>query len=231
MPQNIKKKICFSNFHFSGIRNSVRSGVTLIELALVALFMGMILLSLFGVYLVAVKIQSESQPSNGVTRTQIMQAVENIRASITRTYFFESQRRLLFIGKNVSGEGDTNTRSDRLVFSAAHPNSEEMGSPSVREVSFYLKKMNNGKDEFYLIRREDDMVDEYPLTGGVEHVLLENVRSFQLKYSERGDKWLEEWNSKLNKKIPKLVRIEIVALVGNQYLRYESLAHPGIHFK
>lgn len=203
-----------------------RKGLTLIELAIVVALLSVLFTGIFTTFFMALKISREADPTGGNSRTAMIQAIDNIRSSISRTYFFESQKRLNFIGKN---EGVTGNRNDRLVFATANPNSEDTGSPSVREVSFYLKRMESSLEEkYFLVRREDDMVDNYPLSGGVEHILLEDVKSFQLKYSERGDKWLEEWNSKSNKKIPRLVRIEIIALVGRKYLKYESLAHPGI---
>jgi general secretion pathway protein J len=156
--------------------------------------------------------------------------MENIRSTLTRAYFIDNQRRILFVGKQ---EGALGTRNDRIVFATANPNSEEEGQSSIREVSFYLKLMPGAKLEglSYLIRREDEMVDSFPTQGGVEHILLENVKSFQIKYSERGDKWVDDWNSRTTKKIPRLIRFEIISLVGNAFVKYESLAHPGILFK
>jgi general secretion pathway protein J len=222
VQQNINMNLKFLQKH------KYRKGLTLIEISIVVMLVSMLFIEIFASYFFSLKISREADPPGGVTRTQLIQTIENIRLSFTRTYFFESQKRLVFVGKN---EGVTGGRMDKVSFASSNPNSEEMNEPSVREVSFYLKKMNDKEDLYLLIRREDDMVDNFPLTGGTEHVLLENVKSFQLKYSERGDKWLDEWNSKSNKKIPRLIRIEIIALVGNQFLKYESLAHPGILFK
>jgi general secretion pathway protein J len=205
-----------------------RKGLTLIEISIVVMLVSMLFMEVFAAYFFSLKIAREADPRGGVTRTALIQAIENLRLSFTRTYFFESQKRLLFVGKN---EGTTGERKDRVSFASSHPNSEELNEPSVREVSFYLKRMEDNTELYSLIRREDDMVDNFPLTGGTEHVLIDNVKSFQLKYSERGDKWLDQWNSKSNKKIPRLIRIEIIALVGKEFLKYESLAHPGILFK
>ncbi|MCG9874234.1 MAG: type II secretion system protein GspJ [Leptospiraceae bacterium] len=205
-----------------------RKGLTLIEISIVVMLVSMLFIEVFASYFFSLKIAREADPPGGVTRTALIQSIENLRLSFTRTYFFENQKRLLFVGKS---EGASGIRRDKVSFASSNPNSEELNEPSVKEVSFYLKRMENKTDLFSLIRREDDMVDNFPLTGGTEHVLIDNVKSFQLKYSERGDKWLDEWNSKSNKKIPRLIRIEIIALVGNEFLKYESLAHPGILFK
>ncbi|TGN18546.1 type II secretion system protein GspJ [Leptospira idonii] len=199
-----------------------RKGFTLIELSIVIMMLSTIFIMLFLVFYTSHEISRKNSSKKGANRRDILYAIENIRSSITRTYYIDNQRRVLFVGK-----------ADRLVFSSSNPNAEEEDSASVREVSFYLRKMEDSKmeDMNYLIRREDEMVDSFPTQGGVEHIFLENVKSFQLKYSERGDKWVDEWNSRTSKKIPRLVRIEIVSLVGNSFLKYESLAHPAILFK
>ncbi len=207
-----------------------RKGFTLIEISIVVMVLGSIFTGIFMVFYTSNKIARKGASEKGANRKDILYAIENIRSSIARTYFIDNQRRVLFVGKS---EGVTGERNDRIVFCSANPNAEEEDSASVREVSFYLRKMEKPKrpDLYYLIRREDEMVDNFPTQGGIEHILLENVKSFQLKYSERGDKWAEDWNSRTTKKIPRLVRIEIISLVGNAFLKYESLAHPVILFK
>ena len=49
---------------------------------------------------------------------------------------------MIFVAKT---EGLPGERNDRVVFAATTPNSEEVGKPSVREVSFYLKKKDQEK--------------------------------------------------------------------------------------
>lgn len=205
-----------------------RKGLTLIELAIVTLVLSVILVGIFGTYHTTLKISRESSPQGGTTRKNILYALENVRASFSQAFYIEGHRRLIFIGKNEEIAGQ---RLDKVVFAANHPNAEETGTPGIREVSFYTKPMPNEPELYYLIRREDEMVDTNPEAGGVEHVLLEYVVSFQLKYSQRGDKWLDEWSSRDSKRVPKLIRIEIVALVGDTEMRYEALASPGLYYK
>lgn len=205
-----------------------RKGMTLIELAVVTAVLSVLLTGIFGTYYTALKIARDASPKNGTTRQNMFYALENIRSSFAQTFYVDGQKRLIFIGKN---ESVTGKRLDKVVFAANHANSEETGTPGVREVSFFLKPMPDEQDLYLLIRREDEMVDMNPESGGVEHVLLEYVLSFQLKYSQRGDKWLDEWSSRDTKRVPKLIRIEIVALVGDVEMKYEALATPGLYYK
>ncbi|MCB1178917.1 MAG: prepilin-type N-terminal cleavage/methylation domain-containing protein [Leptospiraceae bacterium] len=209
-------------------KSRFRKGITLIELAIVIAILSVLFAGIFGAYYSAIRITKSSSPKNGTDRQSILYALENIRSTLTQTFFAEGHRRLIFIGKK---DGLLGQRTDKVVFAANHPNAEETGKPAIREVAFYCKEMGSGSELYYLIRREDEMVDRTPESGGVEHVLLEHVKSFQLKYSQRGDKWVDEWSSRDMKQIPKLIRIEIVALVGNNEIKYESLANPGLFFK
>jgi general secretion pathway protein J len=208
----------------------LRSGLTLIELAVVTAVLSVLLTGIFGTYYTAMKISRNSSPIGGTNRQAIFFALENIRSSFAQTYFVDGHRRLIFIAKDGGVAGQ---RLDIVNFAANHPNAEETGTVGVREVSFYTRSMNDPDypDLYYLIRREDEMVDMQPESGGLEHILLDHVISFQLKYSQRGDKWVDEWNSRDTKRVPKLIRIEIVAKVGDEPMKYESLAAPGLHYK
>ncbi|WP_061248577.1 type II secretion system protein GspJ [Leptospira alstonii] len=210
------------NVHFK------RSGFTLIELSIVVMILGVIFTGIFSTYYTALKISRESSSPEGAAKRDILLAMENVRSTIAMTYFHQTQRRLIFIGKS---EGRGVDRKDRLDFAATHPNSEETSMPEVREVSFYLKPMTDNSNYNVLIRREDEMVDRYPKSGGTEYTLLTHVKSFQLKYSRTGAKWEEEWDSKLAKAIPRLIRVELIVNSGKKEVRYETLAFPGILFK
>ncbi|MDI7224773.1 type II secretion system protein GspJ [Leptospira santarosai] len=205
-----------------------RNGFTLIEISIVVMILGVIFTGIFSTYYTSLKISRESSSAGGAAKRDILLAVENIRSTISMTYFHQTQRRLIFIGKS---EGRGIDRKDRLDFAATHPNSEETSMPEVREVSFYLKPMPDNSEYNLLVRREDEMVDRYPKSGGTEYTLLTYVKSFQLRYSRTGVKWEDEWDSKLTKSIPRLIRIELIVNSGNKEVRYETLAFPGILFK
>ncbi|MDV6237005.1 type II secretion system protein GspJ [Leptospira ellisii] len=209
-------------------KNRIRTGFTLIEISIVVMILGVIFTGIFSTYYTSLRISRESSSPGGAPKRDILLTMENIRSTISMAFFHQTQRRLIFIGKN---DGRTGERKDRLDFAATHPNSEETSMPEVREVSFYLKPMQEDPNYNVLIRREDEMVDRYPKSGGTEYVLLNYVKSFQLKYSRTGAKWEDEWDSKLTKVLPRLIRIELIVNSGKKEVRYETLAFPGILFK
>ncbi|MBP9886451.1 MAG: prepilin-type N-terminal cleavage/methylation domain-containing protein [Leptospiraceae bacterium] len=209
-------------------RSLVRRGMTLIELSIVVAILGVIFSGIFGAYYAALKISRDSDPRGGTTRKEIFFALENLRSTFSQTFYVTGHKRLIFEAKN---ETTSAGRADSVTFAANHTNSEETGSPAIREVSYFLRQMCDDCEYYYLMRREDEMVDADPRAGGTEHMILSHVKSFQLKYSQRGDKWQDEWSSADLKKIPKLIRIELIAVVGETELKYETLAYPGLFFK
>lgn len=214
----------------------IKKGMTLVELSLVTAILATILVGIFSTYYYALKITKESDPRGTAPRKDVFFALENLRSTFAQTYYLQGHKRLIFIGKDSN---TTSGRADTVVFAANHVNSEETGTPSVREVAFFLKPMNPNPKPFAdrdtqffnLVRREDEMVDMDPLNGGTEHVILSYVKSFQLKYSQRGDKWEDKWDTNDLKKIPKLIRIEIIVLIGTDEFKYETLSYPGFFFK
>ncbi len=217
--------------------NKKRKGLTLIEISIVTAVLSFLLIGIFKTYNDVLKITKETDPKNSAPRKDVFYALENIRSTLAQTFYLQGHKRLIFIGKQ--SESPTGGRADQVIFAANHANSEDTGSPAIREVSFFLKPMNpnpkpfgDREPQFYhLIRREDEMVDMDPLNGGTEHVLLSYVKNLQFKYSQRGDKWEDKWDTVDFKKIPKLIRVEIIVLIGNDEYKYETLAYPGLFFK
>ncbi|EPG67278.1 type II secretion system protein GspJ [Leptospira wolffii] len=215
---------------------SRRSGFTLLELSIVAALLGSLLVMVFGTYTAILRVTRDNIRSEGADREKAISAVENIRSSLSMAFYFQTEKRLVFVSKRDRKSEDgkkhpgESTNDHFIVFAAIHPNSEETALPEVREVEYFLQKME-GSDLYKLVRREDEIVDKFPFSGGQEYVLLENVKNLSFKFSRTGSKWEEEWDSRETKNIPRLIRIELIANLGNEERRFETLAFPGMLLK
>ena len=208
-----------------------RRGITLVELAIVIMIMGMIFSGLFASYTMALRITRTSLSKKGTETNEVLKIIDNLRSSLSMAYFNTYEARLIFISKS---EGEKFSRKDRVDFIAILPNSVQSNANEVREVGFYLKKMDLEEireQYYYLVRRESPFVDEKPREGGIEYILLEYVRSLQFKYSRDGRKWQDDWDAKLNGGLPRFIRIEIIALTESKHQRYETLVFPHLLFK
>lgn len=207
------------------LKKSSRGGFTLVELAIVILLLSVLFTMIFGVYYAVVRIADDTTPAME-EKQKSMTALELMRTTLNRTFYLENEERLIFVGRNVESAGE---RTDRLTFAASHPDADNLGIASVREVSFYLKEDENHKDRYILMLREDVMVDEKPGEGGFHYPILDNVVSLRIRYSYNAAQWHDEWNSKKLKKIPRLIQISLVVYVNNQKQFFETLAQPGLY--
>lgn len=205
-----------------------RLGLTLVELSMVILIMGVLFSVMFGVFFRASEIAREGSPP-AEARQRAMLAMENMRTAINNTFYMADIERLVFYGKSVvRGDG----HMDRLTLASVVPGAEESGTPEVREVSFYLDAPpeRNTTDEGYILyRREDQQVDEYPGKGGAHYPLAENVVSLKFRYSYNAKTWYDEWNTKKTSPLPRLIQIQMIIKVGNRKERLETLASPGLY--
>ena len=206
-----------------------RKGVTLIELSVVILILSVMFTAIFATYYTSITITKKIRPADGEDKIRVLSTLEIIRQTIVNTFYLEGEKRLIFLGQGSMTSSD---RSDRIDFAAAHPEAFITMTPEVREVSFYLKPdLSGNSDEFLLIKREDEMVDDDPLQGGIEHVLLKHVTGFRLDYSEDATRWLDQWDTRKKNKLPRLVKISISVNSEGDNRKYETLAFPGIYFK
>jgi general secretion pathway protein J len=209
------------------IRKKKTDGFTLLELALVVLFMG-----LFFSMLMAMKMQTDkiarmaSSPSK--KKREVYTIFNHILNTFNNAYFLKSHKNLIFIGQN---EGGGESRTDRVTFATIDPYVNELNKESeAKEISFYLKRNEDG-ETYRFIKREDAIIDKYPQSGGVHIILLENVKSFELAYNKRatGDNWEEKWDSTLTKKMPKQIKIKLVTLTaGGKEIILEGMSRPGV---
>ena len=210
----------------------LRRGFSLVELSIVILIIGILMIILFGVITGVIDIISLITP-NVRTKSQAFLALNNVASCIRQTYFNPNNERLWFLGS----QGDNGSV---LTLACVHPGAEELGRPSVREVSYYLKHTDRDRSgTFTLFRREDELVDRKPGQGGLHYPLLHNVKEFRLRYTLNGKKWLPIWKSRDNRRIPRIVEIKIIIEMikgrGDQkktkLFTLQTLARPGAYIR
>ena len=210
-----------------GCTANLRAGFTLVELSIAILVLSILFTIMFGIYFGIQRIITQSSPS-ALARKDTLLALEMMRSSINQTYFHRDLERLVFVGKRVGGG---QSRQDRLTFAAVHPGAEALGTPAVREVSFYLEEERDteySETTYTLVRREDQLVDKDPGEGGAHYRVLKHVVGLQLKYSLSGRDWRDEWNSKETRRVPRLIQIQLRVKIGNRTQKFETLAYTGL---
>lgn len=201
--------------------------MTLLEMSIVILLVGFLFFMFFAVIFGLTRVTSLASPESRI-KARAFLALENVRSSIDQTYFHRDVKQLWFLG-DEGGSGED--RADRLTFACVHANADDLGVAAVREVSFYLEEDRSAsKTSYVLFRREDELVDEKPGTGGRHYELMRNVVSLRFRYSLNGRDWRDDWDSTKLRRIPRMVevRIQIEGPGGNRTL-YETVAQPGLY--
>lgn len=208
------------------MKRTSRHGFTLIELSIVIMLLATLFTVMFSTFFSVSRIASTASPRSREL-ADAMLALEILRASISQTYYHPDAERVVFAARP-----DPDTRSDRITFSAVHPVSGTGGS-IVREVSFYLKEMpvqpDQGEKRYILMKREEEPVDKKPGEGGLHYALIENVTGLHFKYSLNGREWMDKWNTKQSRRIPRLIQIQLTVRIGGKPRTLETLASPGLY--
>jgi len=198
----------------------IRSGFTLIELALVIATMSILFIVMFSVNFTVSKISKNTIPLSQ-NRSKALLTLNLIQNSIRMTFYFPEIEKTVFFGKSNGNEGE---RKDQLTLTTVSTGSPLAGGGIVKEVSYYFKD-----NKIYI--REDQIVDDQPYVGGNHYLLLDNVKSFQLSYSLNGVDWQDNWSSKATRRIPRLVKIQIIIKSEGKDEVLETIAIPGLYLK
>jgi general secretion pathway protein J len=198
----------------------IRSGFTLIELALVIATMSILFIVMFSVNFTVSKIAKNTIPLSQ-NRSKALLTLNLIQNSIRMTFYFPEIEKTVFYGKSNGNEGE---RKDQLTLTTVSTGSPLAGGGIVKEVSYYFKD-----NKIYI--REDQIVDDQPYGGGNHYLLLDNVKSFQLSYSLNGVDWQDNWSSKATRRIPRLVKIQIIIKSEGKDEVLETIAIPGLYLK
>ncbi len=204
-----------------------RRGFTLIELSIVILILGILVTVMFTTLGSLLQIISSASPYADAKK-QTFFALQVLRSGINQAYYLRNQKRLWFIGRK---DGDGDFRQDRLTFASVDPSASELGLPSVREVSYYLRPNPEKAASYILTTREDQIIDDEPGKGGAHYEILSNVQSLKFRYTRNGKDWYEEWDNKKYRSLPLYVEIELKIEIQSKVHSFTVLARPGLNIK
>jgi type II secretion system protein J len=138
-------------------------------------------------------------------------ALMKIDQDISNVYYNRANKNITFICESNRG----NSRLDFVTvnhtdFLIAGKRNTPVHMSDIKEVGYFLRESKKAIDLFHLIKREKiNYWDEAPLEGGAEHVLLPNVVSLKFEFN-KGNDWVEEWDSRQNNMFPRSVKTTLV---------------------
>jgi len=204
-------------------RHSPEAGFTLIEIMVAVAIMVIISLLLWQSTAVIMTAKMRYEVED-IRFQEALMALTRISDDLSMAYLYQSQEHLgvsgigeklaliQFIGKG-GGEQDTLNFSSlsNLHYIKDRKESEQA------EVSYFLRQTESEDEEhtgFDLVKRVQSPPDNEPEEGGVQYVVLENVKGLKFQYYDRDrEEWRREWDSSsldFNRKLPRAVVITLV---------------------
>lgn len=88
----------------------------------------------------------------------------------------------------------------------------------------YRLAEQEGDGLLVLLRRQDDTVDEDPLSGGREFIVCKNISEFEFVYLSADGVESDSWSSEYATELPRAVRIRMVLAAGERKETFINLA-------
>jgi general secretion pathway protein J len=189
-------------------------GFTLLEVLLALAILAVIVTSIY---------QSFSTASRGVHQAEkVRDGTDEARTLLARmttdlanAYVNPAMTETFFKGTKSEDE-ETKQRYDGVYLTTLtnwrRPGTQEL---ALWEVGYYFQERPEEKKRI-LIRKEKRELskDVPPLEGGTEYELTDDVAGMQLRYSNDGKTWVDEWQQRLP---PKVVEIVLTLADGRVY--------------
>lgn len=190
-----------------------RRGFTLIEVSITITLLAMVVTLVYQLLFAAVK--KRDAIHDGLAGPKVEQAIlDQILRDFRFVYYRAGQMPgdAGFWGRaKQSGPRD----ADVVDFLTCRPSKvatledadQPAGDAPLSEVGYALRTNADRGEWLELWRREDFFVDDDPTAGGKYALLYDKVRSFRIRYfpvpeENHDEKGLEDWDSKVQKKVP-----------------------------
>jgi general secretion pathway protein J len=126
-----------------------------------------------------------------------------------------------FIGANDESES---IDKDTISFTTTTDIGFSKVPGGVCEVAYYLKLMENKKNVFTLMRREDPTPHLGPTKAGSEMELAEGVLGMSIIYIDDSNQEVKEWDLSKKLTLPKQVKVKLTFEAGKDKLTFTGTA-------
>jgi len=167
--------------------------MTLIEIMVAVAIMALLGVMTYGVVFTTVRTQEDAMRMQDRFQSGRV-ALERMRRELT----------MAFVSLHQSADKRTQTlfhgESSRIVFdSAAHePGARNVRQSDQMEVEYHLERVR-GQDIDALVRRVKYHIDDRPMSGGREEILVQGVKRLEIEYfDKRRQDWTKSWDVRVD---------------------------------
>jgi general secretion pathway protein J len=200
----------------SAFRIPRSKGFTLLEVLLALTVLSVILATVYGSFATAGKnIERAEEVRDGTDRARTL--LSRLTNDIANACLIGGIGETFLVGRKTEGVTDKQ-RFDSIHLTTLtnwrRPDSREM---ELWEVGYYFQE-RAGDEARILLRREKRELskDVAPLEGGTDYELTDTVKGLLLRYAD-GTKWVDEWDTRKQGRLPRAVEIVLSLADGRVY--------------
>ncbi|HJL18981.1 MAG TPA: type II secretion system protein GspJ [Sandaracinaceae bacterium LLY-WYZ-13_1] len=181
------------------MRRKIVGGMTLIEVLVAITILGIVATVVFGGF--SQTMRNKRRVEELADRSHIIRvALERMVSELSMAYVSIQVNpnpalqtmNTCFIGGR-SGRGhriDFTAFSHRRLYRDAHESDQE-------EISYFVTEHPEDPDRLVLARRQDNVLDEDPQSGGTTQILIEDIEEFEMEYLDGvTGEWVDSWDTR-----------------------------------
>lgn len=193
-------------------------GFTLLELLIALSLLAILAAALYGTFFSLTK-GREAATVAMEKRREIASTMDLLRREISGSLYRSSDIRFRFVVEDRDSFGRPASNLDFTAFTVPR---EDRGPFSDQAEIIYRSLEKDGK--LLLAREEKDL---YTLSTPVPYPQLSEMEGFLVECYD-GSKWVRSWDTSLNGKLPKAVRITLAIKNGTETTNYTALVTPKV---
>ena len=203
---------------------SRNSGFTLLEVMIAVVLLGILTAALYGSYFTVLKARERS--AQGMEeRRELGNTLDLLRREIDAARYVSGDQRLRFVVEDRDSFG--RPASNLELTTLAPPAPLVAGSKESGVIDVQYRMVEQEKEQLILTRKEQDLL--LASTTVPAYPQMERISSFLVECSTDGSKWVKSWDTALNGRLPKYVRITVqVEEQEGQLVQFSVYAAPRV---
>ncbi len=199
-------------------------GFTLLEVLIAVVLLGILVAALYGSYFAVLKARERS--AEGMeARRELGSTLDLLRREIDSALYTSSDKRLRFVVEDRDSFGRPASNLELTTLAPPAPLGDGRKESGVIDVQYRM--VEKEQQRLLLTRREQDLLLES--TDVPSYPQMERISSFLVECSSDGSKWVKSWDTALNGRLPKVVRVTVqVEEQGGQPAAFSVYAAPRV---
>lgn len=192
-------------------------GFTLLEVLIALLILVLLAGALYGTFFSVTRASSAARERTGQLR-DLRVTLDLLRRELSSAWYNSSNKKLHFVVEDRDVFGKPASTLDFTAFTVPRQGS----APSSDVMNVRYRPQEKEENRLILSRQTRDVYLEadtkpYPLTGWIEGFLVECFD---------GSAWVKSWDTELNGKLPKAVRITVTVLADDRPMSFSAVVLP-----